>query len=579
MRMSQLFGQTWREPPAEAEIASHRLLVRAGLIRPLAAGIFAYLPLARRAMNKIEAIIRQEMDALGGQEVTMPVVQPAELWQQSGRWDRIGPELARLKDRNGRDLALAMTHEEVVADLARREIRSYRQLPRLIYHIQTKFRDEPRARGGLIRVREFTMKDSYSLDADAAGLARQYQVHYNAYFRIFGRCGLPVIAVQSDVGIMGGQSAHEFMYLNPIGEDTLLLCDACGYAANRQIARSRKPQPPAEAPLPLTETATPNTTTIAALADFLQIPASRTAKAFFAMATLDAPGETAERFVFAVVRGDMEVNETKLANVVGARSLRPAVEAEILAVGAQPGYGSPIGVRREALTLVVDDLVARSANLVAGANRVGWHLLDTNHGRDYQADIVADITAAADGDACPTCGAALRSVRGVEVGNIFQLGVHFSQALGAFFLDAEGREQPVVMGSYGIGVGRLLACVVEEHHDEAGIVWPVAVAPYQVHVVVLGRKAPAVTEAAERLYSSLWAAGVETLLDEREESPGVKFNDADLIGLPLRITVGERGLREGVIELKLRRSGETRLAPIGSAVQSVRAALAVADQT
>jgi len=574
MRMSQLFGQTWRDAPAEAEIASHQLMVRAALIRPLAAGIFAYLPLARRAMNKIEAIIRQEMDAIGGQEVTMPVVQPAELWQQSGRWDRIGPELARLKDRGGRDLVLAMTHEEVVADLVRREIRSYRQLPRLIYHLQTKFRDEPRARGGLIRVREFTMKDSYSLDADDEGLERQYQAHYHAYFRIFRRCGLPVSAVQSDVGMMGGHSAHEYMYLTPIGEDTLLLCDACGYAANRQVAATRKPQPTAEPLLPRTEVATPGATTIAALAEFLQVPASRTAKAFFAVATLDREGQGADRFVFAVVRGDMDVNETKLANVVGARNLRLATEAEILAIGAQPGYGSPIGAHRDAFMLVVDDLVAQSPNLVAGANRVGYHMLNTNHGRDYQADVVADIVAAAAGDACPTCAAPLRSVRGVEVGNIFKLGTHFSQALGALFLDADGREKPVVMGSYGIGVGRLLACVVEEHHDQAGIVWPAAVAPYQVHLVVLGRKAPAAVEAAEQIYHDLWTAGIEVLMDDRDESPGVKFNDADLIGLPLRITVGDRGLKAGGVELKLRRGGEARLAPLADIVSIVRAELA-----
>ena len=573
MRMSQVFGQTWREAPAEAEIASHQLMVRAALIRPLAAGIFAYLPLARRALNKIEAIIRQEMDAMGGQEMTMPVVQPAELWQQSGRWDSIGPELARLKDRGGRDLVLAMTHEEVVADLARREVRSYRQLPRLVYHLQTKFRDEPRPRGGLIRVREFTMKDSYSLDADEAGLERQYQAHSHAYFEIFRRCGLPVIAVQADVGIMGGQSSHEFMYLTPVGEDTLILCDACGYAANRQVAAVRKPLPDPEPLLPLAEVATPNTTTIAALADLLHMSAGRTAKAFFTVATLDRGREGAERFVFAVARGDMNVNEAKLARAVGARHLRLATEAEILAIGAQPGYGSPIGARREAFTLVVDDLVAQSPNLVAGANRVGWHLLHTNHGRDYQADMVADITTAAAGDACVTCGGLLRSAAGVEVGNIFKLGTRFSTALGATFLDAEGHERPVVMGSYGIGVGRLLACVVEEHHDEAGIVWPPAVAPYQVHLVVLGRKAPAALEAAEQIYHDLWAAGIEVLMDDRDESPGVKFNDADLIGLPLRLTVGERSLKAGGVELRLRRGGETRLAPLAGLAETTRSAL------
>jgi prolyl-tRNA synthetase len=574
MRLSQLFGQTLREIPADADIASHQLLLRAGLIRPVAAGIYAYLPLARRALNRIEAIVRAEMDAIGGQEVTMPVVQPAELWQETGRWYEIGPEMARLKDRGGRDLVLAMTHEEVVGDLVRREIHSYRQLPRLIYHLQTKFRDEPRARGGLIRVREFTMKDSYSLDADWAGLDRQYRAHYQAYFRIFRRCGLAdVIAVQSDVGMMGGQLAHEFMYLSPIGEDTLIVCPQCGYAANRQIATFHKPAPAAESPLALEEVATPDTTTIAALARLLDIPASRTAKAYFAVATLVEGTETREQFVFAVVRGDMEVNEAKLANVVKAQALRPATEAEIHAIGAEPGYGSPIGTRRDAYLLVVDDLMAASPNLVAGANRVGYHLRHTNCGRDFQADLVADIVTAEAGYACGQCGAPLDSVRGVEVGNIFKLGTRYSTALHATFLDVDGREQAVIMGSYGIGIGRLLACVVEAHHDAAGIVWPVTVAPYQVHLVVLGRKAPEATAAAEALYQQLWDAGIETLFDDREESPGVKFNDADLLGLPVRLTVSARTLQVGGVELKPRARGDAMLVPHADVVTGVQQTL------
>lgn len=575
MRLSQLFGQTLRETPADADIASHQLLLRAGLIRPVAAGIYAYLPLARRALNKIEAIVRAEMETIGGQEVTMPVVQPAELWQETGRWYEIGAEMARLKDRGGRDLVLAMTHEEVVADLVRREIHSYRQLPRLIYHIQTKFRDEPRARGGLIRVREFTMKDSYSLDASWDGLDRQYQAHYQAYYRIFRRCGLAdVVAVQSDVGMMGGQLAHEFMYLSPIGEDTLIVCEQCGYAANRQIAAFAKPAAASEDLLPVEAIATPDTTTIAALAKLLDIPESRTAKAYFAMATLVDGTTTRERFVFAVVRGDMEVNEAKLANVVKAQALRPATEAEIHAVGAEPGYGSPIGTQRDTYLLVVDDLVAASPNLVAGANRVGFHLRHTNYGRDYQADWVADIVTAEAGHACVQCGAPLSSVRGVEVGNIFKLGTHYSAALRANFLDVDGREQPVIMGSYGIGIGRLLACVVEAHHDEAGIVWPVTVAPYQVHLVVLGRKAPEAAAAAEVLYQQLWAAGIETLFDDREESPGVKFNDADLLGLPVRLTMSARTLHAGGVEFKRRAGGEVTLVPHAEVITAVQQELA-----
>ncbi len=571
MRLTQLFGQTLREIPADADITSHQLMLRAGLIRPVAAGIYAYLPLARRAMNKIEAIVRAEMETIGGQEITMPVVQPAELWQETGRWYEIGPEMGRLKDRGGRDLVLAMTHEEVVADLVRREIHSYRQLPRLIYHLQTKFRDEPRARGGLIRVREFTMKDSYSLDAGWDGLDRQYRAHYQAYFRIFRRCGLgDVIAVQSDVGMMGGQLAHEFMFLSPIGEDTLIVCPQCGYAANRQVATFRKPTPVPEAPLALEEIATPDTTTIAALAQLLDIPESRTAKAYFAVATLVEGTTTRERFVFAVVRGDMDVNEAKLANVLKAQALRPATEAEIHAIGAEPGYGSPIGTQRDAYFLVVDDLVAASPNLVAGANRVGYHLRHTNTGRDYVADLVTDIVTAEAGYACTACGAPLDSVRGVEVGNIFKLGTRYSTALRATFLDVDGREQPVIMGSYGIGIGRLLACVVEAHHDDAGIVWPVTVAPYQVHLVVLGRKAPEAVAAAETLYQQLWDAGIETLYDDREESPGVKFNDADLLGLPLRLTVGARALQSGAVELKRRADGVVTLVPHAEVIAAVR---------
>jgi prolyl-tRNA synthetase len=577
MRLSQLFSQTLRDAPSEAEAASHQLLLRAGFIAPLAAGIFSYLPLGRRAMNKIEAIIRQEMDAIGGQEMTMPVVHPADLWQQTGRWYSIDAEMARFKDRGGRDMCLAMTHEEVVADLARREIRSYRHLPRLVYHLQTKFRDDPRPRAGLIRVREFTMKDSYSLDADWAGLDKQYDAHYQAYFNIFRRCGLPdVIAVKSDTGMMGGQMAHEYMYLTAIGEDTLLLCDACGYSANRQVARLRKDTPAAEAALPLEKVSTPATKTIAELAQLLGIPAARTAKAVFLVATIPAGEKTHEQFIFAIIRGDMDVNETKLANAVKAQALRPATEAEIRASGAVPGYASPIGLAPHASRLtVVDDLIPHAPNLVAGANEEGYHLLHVNYGRDYTADIVADIAAASQGDACPDCGTPLREVRGVEVGNIFKLGSKYTEALGATFLDSDGVEKPVIMGSYGIGVGRLLACIAEAHHDELGLIWPVSVAPYLVHLVELrgkGAAEPGSDGEAERLYRQLWAAGIEVLWDDRPESPGVKFNDADLIGLPLRITVSERALKQGGVEFKRRDRTEKEIVPLDQVVEHIRSA-------
>ncbi|MFN2272759.1 MAG: proline--tRNA ligase, partial [Anaerolineae bacterium] len=428
MKMSQLFGQTLRQPPADAQIASHQLLIRAGYIRQLGAGIFSYLHLARRSMTKIENILREEMDGIGGQEITMPIVHPADVWKGTGRWYEIGSEMGRFCDRNERDMVLAMTHEEVVAELVRTEVRSYKHLPRLLYHIQTKWRDEPRPRAGLIRVREFTMKDSYSLDADWEGLDAQYRAHYQAYFNIAHRCGLSVIAVRSDVGMMGGKMAHEFMYLNYIGEDTLLICDSCGYAANRQIAGFQKPTPTEEKPGPIEKIATPGVTTIEDLAAFLDVPASRTAKAVFTMATVTEGQEDEEKFVFAIVRGDMDVNETKLANAVKAKALRPAKEEEIRAAGAVPGYASPIGV--EGVIVVVDDLIPQSPNLVAGANDEGYHLLNVNYGRDYRADVVADIAVAEEGHPCPQCGAAMRTSRGVEVGNIFKLGTRYSDATG-----------------------------------------------------------------------------------------------------------------------------------------------------
>ena len=589
MRMSALFGRTLREAPGGADVASHQLLLRAGFIRQLAAGIFSLLPLGQRSVDRLERILRQEMDRIGGQEVTMPVVQPADLWRATGRWSAIGAEMGRLVDRGGRDLALAMTHEEVVADLARTEIQSYRQLPAMIYHLQTKWRDDARPRAGLIRVREFTMLDSYSLDADEAGLTEQYQAHFDAYKRIFASCGLPVTIVEADTGVMGGSESHEYMYLSPVGEDTLILCDACGYTANRQVAAFARPAPIDEAPAPIERVETPGTTTIAMLADFLGIPESRTAKAVFLMATLAesaAPAEPAaptestestepakaaeaaaagERLVLAVVRGDMDVNETKLAGAVGATDLRPAHDEEIWAAGAVPGYASPIGLPDGAAIVVVDETVAATPNLVGGANEAGYHLRNTTSGRDYQPDIVADIVAADAGLDCVRCGAVLRAERGVEVGNIFKLGTKYADALGARYLDAEGVEHPIVMGSYGIGVGRTLACIAECHRDDAGIIWPISIAPADVHLVSL----KGAEEAAGELYTALRSAGIDVLWDDRDERPGVKFADADLIGVPIRLTLGARSLAEGSVELKLRRDADAENVPLAGAVAAV----------
>ncbi len=565
MKFSRLFGTTLREAPADVEVTSHQLLVRAGFIRPLGSGIFSYLPLARRTLDRMEAILRQEMNAIGGQELTMPVVNPARVWQATGRYDQIGPELTRFADRNERPLVLAMTHEEVVADLVRTEIRSYQQLPALIYHLQTKWRDDPRPRAGLIRVREFTMLDSYSLDADWEGLDQQYQAHYQAYLNIFERCGLPVVAVQSDTGMMGGKLAHEYMYLTPIGEDSLLFCDSCGYSANRQVARFARPQPQPEEARPLEKVATPGASSIAELAEFLHISPAQTAKAVFFTATLS---DERQQFIFAVVRGDMDINETKLANLLAAKDLRPATEDEIRAAGAEPGYASPLGLPTDCV--VVDELIPHCPNLVAGANEAGYHLRNVNYGRDYQAARVGDLAAASEGCACPTCGAAMRLQRGVEVGNIFKLGTRYSDAVGCRFLDEQGENRPVIMGSYGIGVGRLLACIAEEHHDERGLCWPSAVAPYAAHLVLLSGKSGAPDAAAQALVAELTAAGLEPLFDDRAESAGVKFADADLIGLPVRLTVSERSLKQGGVEFKPRRSAEAHILPVTDVCAALR---------
>lgn len=582
MRMSKLFSQTLREVPSEAEVTSHQLLLRAGFIRQLAAGLFSYLPLAKRALTKIENIMRQEIEAIGGQELSMPVIHPAELWKETLRWYQIGSEMGRFKDKSGRDMVLALTHEEVVADLVRKEIHSYKQLPSLIYHIQTKWRDDPRPRAGLIRVREFTMKDSYSLDIDWDGLDEQYRNHYQAYFNIFHRCDLPVIAVKSDVGMMGGKLAHEYMYLTPIGEDTLTLCDTCGYSANRQIAKFTKPTVMDEEDLPTEKVATPDCKTIEDLAAFLGVPESKTSKAVFLIATIPEGESSVERFVFAVVRGDMEVNETKLTNALKAKELRPATEEEIRSVGAEPGYASPVGLK-DAL-VIVDDLIPHEHNLVAGANEAGFHLRNVNFGRDYQADIIEDIVAVQEGYACHNCESPLRTTRGVEVGNIFKLGTRYSDAMGCTFLDKDGQSKPVIMGSYGIGSGRLLASVAEEHNDEHGLIWPISTAPYQVNLVMLvgrksqeGKKGSETQSAADSLYHELEKAGIEVLYDDRQESPGVKFNDADLIGLPIRLTVSERSLKQGGVEFKRRDRREKEIVNKAEIVSRVQAEIAAME--
>lgn len=561
MRMSHLFGRTLREPPADVEIASHALLLRGGFIRQLGAGIFTYLPLGLRVVNRITEIVREEMNRIGGQELLMPVVNPADVWKETGRWDTIGAELTRFKDRRGHDMVLAMTHEEAVSDLVRSEVVSARDIPRLVYHIQTKWRDDPRPRAGLIRVREFTMKDSYSLDRDEAGLAVQYERHLDAYRRIFARCGIAALVVESDVGMMGGKGAHEFMYLTGVGEDTILVCPSCTFRANRQVAAFRRDEPVAEAPLPVEHVATPGAATIEELTRFLAIPASRTAKVVLMQATF---ADDRHEPIVVVIRGDLQVSETKLAAALGAREFRPATADEIAAVGAVPGYASPIGL--SGVTIVADPSIVDSPNLVAGANREGYHLRNVNYGRDFTATVVADIASAEAGYPCPSCGAPMDAHRGVELGNTFKLGTRYSEAMNCRYLDHDGTRKPVVMGSYGIGIGRLLACVAEEHHDDAGLRWPAAVAPFDVHIVALKGGE---TEA-EALDEELARAGLDVLLDDRLERPGVAFNDADLIGVPIRLTVSARSIAAGGVEAKLRDESDREVIPRGDVVRRVR---------
>ncbi|MDR3576598.1 MAG: proline--tRNA ligase [Anaerolineaceae bacterium] len=567
MRMSALFNQTRREVPSDVEVISHQLLIRAGYIAPFAPGIFSYLPLAQRSIHRIEQIIQSEIDALGGQEVMLPVVQPAELWQGSGGSSQAETETGRFTNHNGHEMVLATSYLAAVADLVRNIVHSYRQLPALIYHKQTMWRDDPHPRAGLIRTRQITKLDSYSLDANQQGLDLQYQRLNQAYAAIYQRCKLPVAAVQSDPGMLGGLKAHDYMYLSPIGDDNLLLCDQCGYSANRQIARFQKVRPQEEILLPLKKIATPHTTSIESLADLLHIPSAKTAKAVFLMASLLEAEK--EQFVFAVVRGDMEVSETKLANAIKAKSLRPATEGEIRATGAVAGYASPVGLKD--VLVIVDDLLAKCPNLVAGANEEGYHLLNVNLGRDYQASLLTDIAAARDGDACPNCGASMRTSRGIKVGNLFQLGTRQSTALGSTFLDEGGQTQPVIIGAYGLWLDRLLSCIAEEHHDERGLCWPITVAPYSVQLVLLGSKTGSTESTAQTLYDRLSATGIDVLFDDRPDSAGVKFNDADLLGMPLRLTVGERNLKQGMLEIKRRTAEQGSLVPVEEAAEKVMA--------
>ena len=550
MRATNLYAPTLRNTPAEAEIASHQLMYRAGLIRKSAGGMYTYLPLAWRTIRKIEQIIREEMDAAGGQEIMMPILQPSELWEESGRWGAYGAEMIRVKDRHDREFCMGPTHEEMITALVRDELRSYKQLPVLLYQIQDKFRDERRPRFGVMRSREFIMKDLYSFDKDVEGMNESYRKMSVAYTNIFTRCGLDFRAVEADSGAIGGGHSEEFTVLAPEGESRIACCDACSYAASDEKAALRPINAPDEAELPLAKVATPHTSTIALLAEYLKIPVEKTIKAV-AYQTED------DVLILAFLRGDHEVNEIKLVNAVpGARELRMADEEAIRAVGGCPGFMSPIGIKK-GTHIVVDETAMRMHNAVSGANEADFHYTNVNPKRDFGAVTVADIRLVEEGDACPVCESGhLHIGRGIEAGQIFALGTKYSEAMGATFLDETGKSQPMQMGCYGIGVGRTMAAAIEQNHDESGIIWPRAIAPYEVVVVAVNAKDEAQLAYAEEIYEELRTAGVDVLLDDRRERAGVKFNDCDLIGYPVRIAIGPKTIDSGSIEVKVRKTGE-----------------------
>ena len=565
MRVSKLFGKTLREVPSEADTISHQLLLRAGMINQVAAGVYSYLPLGWRVLKKIEGIIRDEMDKAGGQELSMPVLQPLELWQQTGRDVAFGEGLFTLCDRRERKLCLGPTHEEVVTQLVAHNVQSYRDLPLLLYQIQSKFRDEPRPRGGLIRVREFIMKDCYSFDVDEAGLDQSYSKMLQAYHNIYARCGLPAMLVEADSGAIGGKDSHEFMVIAESGEDEIIYCDRCRYAANVEKAESNKGRVEGGEPLPIQEVDTPGMTTIEQVSGFLGVMPSHTLKAIFYIADGD--------FIFVVIRGDLEVNEVKLKNLLHCSELRLATEAEVAGAGIVAGSASPVGIT--GIKIVADDSIKSGTNFVAGANKAGKHLHNVNYPRDFAASAISDIARARAGDGCPRCGVKLSSTRGIEVGHVFKLGTFLSEKLGANFVDASGVSRPIVMGCYGIGLGRLLAAAIEQNHDDKGTVWPAPIAPYHIYLCPLYLENPRVSSAAETLYADLQAQGLEVLFDDRNESPGVKFNDADLLGIPVRVTISPRTLEKDSVELKKRTEKKAELVPLPEVAERIRSILSI----
>ena len=564
MRYSEMFIPTVREIPSDAEVVSHQLMIRAGLIRKLTSGIYSFLPLGLRVVRKVEQIVREEMNRAGAQEVFLPAVQPAELWQESGRWKMYGKELLRFKDRHNREYCIGPTHEEVITDLVRNEVKTYRQLPKNLYQIQTKFRDEIRPRFGVMRCREFSMKDAYSFDADWEGVDVSYQKMFDAYSTIFTRCGLKFRAVEADTGNIGGSFSHEFMVIADSGEDALVFCSVCEYAANIEKAEVAKPEklPIDTAPLPVMETVhTPDVRTIGEVSNYLRVTPQDIVKTLVFEADGIPP-------VAVLVRGDEEVNEAKLRGYLGCDALELATDDTVMKVTGSPkGFAGPVGIKART---IADYSLMNRVNMVTGANREDYHATNVNMGRDFTVKEFADLRFVKQTDTCPRCGKPLKFARGIEVGHTFKLGTKYSKQMRATFLDSSGQEKEMVMGCYGIGIGRTVAACIEQNNDEKGIIWPMFIAPYHVILTPVNIKDPLIMEAALKLYQRLTEAAIEVILDDRDERAGVKFNDADLIGIPLRITIGQKRLSEGKIELKIRKTGEEKVFNIEDALEFIK---------
>ena len=565
MKMSRMLGRRIKEDPKDAKTISHKFLVRGGYIRPVSSGIYSLLPPAERVIQKIEAIVRDEMNKVGGQEVLMPVVLPADLWQESGRYESVGAELLRFKDRNGKDMLLGMTHEEAIVHLVRSEVTSYKQLPLMAYQIQTKYRDEARPRAGLIRVREFTMKDAYSFHTSQESLEEYYMQVHQAYVNIYRRVGLQhVLSIKANSGMMGGNVSHEFMSVADCGEDTLFVSpDGHSYKANREIAVSaikfeRAPE------LPMEKVATPHSKTIEDVAKFLNVKPENTGKAVFYT-------DSDKRLIFVLIRGDFEVNETKLQNLLKIKELAFANDQQILDAGAVPGYASPVGIDPKKAVIVIDRSIEGTSNLVVGANEAGFHYINFNYGRDLKDAIVADIATVREGDPCPVTGEPLQMKRGIEVGNIFQLGTKYSAPMKCEYLDKEGKSHPMIMGCYGIGIGRTMAALVEDSHDDYGPIWPMSVAPYHVEICAITPDKENVMEVSEKLYQELQKLGVEVLFDDRGEKAGSMFSDADLLGIPLRAVISPKTIANGSMEFKVRGSRDSELVPLDKAAEFLAA--------